>query len=56
MVYVHAQYVEGAGRWGQWREVRKNGGKPITPPATGAEIRYTGQGIRPDEVKAVRTL
>ncbi len=41
MVYVHAQYMEGAGWWGQWWENRKNGGKPVTPAATGAEIRYT---------------
>src|SRR5579863_1303142 len=41
MVYVHAQYKEGAGWWGQWWENRKNGGKPITSLAKGAEIRWT---------------
>jgi integrase len=41
MTYVHSQYMEGAGWWGQWWEDRKNGRKP-TMSATGAEIRYTG--------------
>ena len=39
MIYVHAQYMEGAGWWGQWWEDQKNG-RPTTL-ATGAEIRYT---------------
>jgi integrase len=38
MTYVHSQYMDGAGWWGQWWEGQKDGRKR---PAAGAEIRYT---------------
>lgn len=49
MTYVHSQYMEGAGWWGQWWEDQKNG-RPTTL-ATGAEIRYTEN--QADEAKKV---
>jgi hypothetical protein len=48
MTYVHSQYMEGAGWWGQWWEGRNGGSKEDgkkkqrpKPLATGAGIRYT---------------
>jgi integrase len=54
MVYVHPQYMEGAGWWGPWWQSQKAGNvkadksakasrkkKPSKTPAAGAGIRYT---------------
>ena len=56
MTYVHSQYMEGAGWWGQWWESRKSGGTPKAP-AAGAGIRYTENlGNGTGERRAVTTM
>lgn len=56
MTYVHSQYMEGAGWWGQWWEGRKSGGTPKAPAAS-AEIRYTENlENRMGELRAVTTM